>query len=183
MKKAMAAALTAVILIAGIFVVNSFVRQKPSSVSCPSRPEDRSLEFWICDDATKIDWSGHEEISGWFGAREYLGAGYRTAGGERPLARVSYILTAWPDYSDGGSYITQILITDPAVSVYGLTVDSLPEEFEEVMESMGYKVEQVSGGLRAVKGDFTFSLRAGDEYNVPELRIRASVTNCEGIVF
>lgn len=148
----------------------------------PPKPEDTILEFWICDDVSAVDWSGHDEIDGWMGAQEFLGKDY-CAGvqGERPPVRVSYILTAWPDYADEGSYVTTIEITDPSVSVYGLTVESGAEEFEQVMTSMGYHVELVDDGFqRAVRDGFTFSLHCGDE---PELRISAEVSNHEGIVF
>ncbi len=178
MKKAMAVVLAAG-LIAGICAVALFARREPSFV--PPRPEDTALEFWICDDVTETDWSGHEEAVGWFGAAEYLGRGYSMEGGERPPVRVSYILTAWPDHSDVGSYVTTIEITDPAVSVYGLTVDSEPEEFERVMKSMGYRVESADGGLQtAARGGFTFSLQHGDS---PSLRVSAHVSNRDGVVF
>ena len=176
MRKTLVAALTVILLAAGIFTVLALVRGGPSKV--PPRPQDTSLEFWLCDDMWEFDWSGHDEIGGWFGAREYLGTGYRAVDGRRPETRVSYILTAWPDYADGGSYVTTIEITDPAVSVYGLTVNSEPEEFQRVMESMGYEMRSdADGDQTAVRGDFSFTLRQG------ELRISARVSNRDGIVF
>ena len=67
------------------------------------------------------------------------------------------------------------------MSVYGLTVESEPVEFERVMTSMGYKVEQVNDSLqRAVRDGFTFSLYRGD---TPEFSISAEVSNREGIVY
>lgn len=148
----------------------------------PPRPEDTQLEFWICEDVSETDWTGHDEIYGWFGAREYLGTGY-SAGeqNERPGTRVSYIITAWPDYADGGSFVTGIEITDPAVSVYGLTVNSDPAEFDRVMESMGFEVREVNELYRSASRDgITFSL-SGE--NAPELTITAEVSNREGLVF
>ncbi len=155
---------------------------QPDESYFPPRPENTALEFWICDDGSLVDWSGYDEITGWMGAQEFLGKDYRMSGqGERPHVRVSYILTAWPDYADGGRYVTTIEITDPAVSVYGLTVESAPAEFERVMMSMGYKVESADDSLqRAVRDGFTFSIYHGD---TPEFRISAEVGNCEGIVF
>lgn len=148
----------------------------------PPKPEDTILEFWICDDVSAVDWSGHDEITGWMGAQEFLGKDYRAdVQDERPPVRVSYILTAWPDYADEGSYVTTIEITDPAVSVYGLTAESGAAEFEQVMTSMGYHVELADDGFqRAVRDGFTFSLHCGDE---PELIISAEVSNREGIQF
>ena len=155
---------------------------QPNKTYIPPKPEDTALEFWICDDVSRVDWRGHDEIGGWMGAREFLGKDYRTGEqGERPPVRVSYLLTAWPDYADGGNYITTIEVTDPAVSVYGLTAESEPAEFERVMTSMGYKVEWVTDSLqRAVRDDFIFSIYHG---SAPEFYISAQVGNREGIVF
>ena len=155
---------------------------QPDKPYFPPKPEDTTLEFWICDDGSLVDWRGYDEITGWMGAQEFLGKDYHMSEqGERPHVRVSYILTAWPDHTDGGSYVTTIEITDPAVSVYGLTVESEPVEFERVMTSMGYKVEQVNDSLqRAVRDGFTFSLHRGD---TPEFSISAEVSNREGIVY
>ena len=95
--------------------------------------------------------------------------------------RVSYLLTAWPDYADDGQYVTTIEITDPAVFVYGLTVESEPTEFERVMMSMGYKVELADNSIqRAVRDGFTFSICHGD---TPKLVISAEVSNREEICF
>ncbi len=169
-----------VVLIVMIWTVMFFTKsEQPYS---PPKPEDTNLEFWICDDVSLVDWNGHDEITGWMGAWEFLGKDYRRSKtGGRPYVRVSYILTAWPDYADGGQYVTTIEITDPAVSVYGLTVESEPAEFERVMESMGYKVETVDDNFqRAVRDRFTFSLYRDD---TPEFIISAEVSNREGIVF
>lgn len=67
----------------------------------PPRPKNTTLEFWICDDVSSVDWNGHDEITGWMGAREFLGKDYHmsTQGG-KPNVRVSYLLTAWPVWGD-----------------------------------------------------------------------------------
>lgn len=145
----------------------------------PSRPEDTELEFWIGQDVAEVDWTGHECMPG-FGICTYLGEGYRPdRQGEWPPARVTYSVTAWPDYADGGYYITRIAITDPAVTVYGLTVNSTSQEFRRVMESRGYTVETANENtVRAVWGDIIFSLTPGEL-----LAVRATVTNRQGLVF
>lgn len=180
MKKRFAALAALGAAVAVILAVMVFIQS--DKLFIPPRPEDTALEFWICDDGSLVDWREHDEIGGWMGAREFLGKGYHAGEqGERPHVRVSYILTAWPDYADGGCYITAIEVTDPAVSVYGLTVESEPAEFERVMTSMGYKVEWATDSLqRAVRDDFTFSIYHG---STPEFYISAQVSNREGIVF
>ncbi len=40
-------------------------------------PKDTTLEFWITEDVKDRDWTGHDEIYGWMGAREFLGSGYK----------------------------------------------------------------------------------------------------------
>ena len=90
-------------------------------------PKNTSLEFWITEDVKDRDWTGHDEIYGWMGAREFLGSGYKknedpTGSNQHPEHYVSYVITAWPDYADGGEFVTDITITDPAVTVYCLDV-------------------------------------------------------------
>ena len=93
------------VLSAVIWVAMAFIR--PEQPYFPPKPEDTTLEFWICDNGSLVDWGGHDEITGWMGAQEFLGKDYRlNEQGERPHVRVSYILTAWPDYADGGRYVT-----------------------------------------------------------------------------
>lgn len=179
-NKRIALLLGAVILAVGALTAAAALRRgdAPPENDLPPRPEDTPLELWICDDASRFDWSGHEEITGWFGAREFLGTGYRL----EDEARVSYILTAWPDYADGGSFVTRIRVTDPAVTVYGLTVNSDFQAFEEVFASLGFTVEpgDVPGTVHAVRDGIAVTLSAGD---IPELTVSARVTNRQGIEF
>ena len=151
----------------------------------PPWPEDCPLEFWITENVEGVDWSGHDELAV-FGAQEYLGLGYRALtdeGGWNPRApdvSVSYTVTAYPDYSSGGQFVTLIRITDPAVAVYGLTVNSSLEEWDAVMREMGYKVsrvENISTRHQADKDGFSFFYGDGIIF------ISAEVANEQGIVF
>ncbi len=157
-------------------------------------PKNTSLEFWITEDVKDYDWTGHDEICGWMGAREFLGSAYKKnadADGldQRPEHYVSYVITAWPDYADGGQFVTDITITDPAVTVYGLTIGSTYEEFDAVFEPLGYELSWSEGVIKtrvASKDGITFRLTRAVDDNpdvVPKLRISAVVTNREGIVF
>ena len=99
MKKTIAVA-SILVMAAAVWTAIFFLR--PDKSYFPPRPEDTSLEFWICDDMAEADWSDYDGIPGW-GSWEFLGKNYHIeASGERPQVRVSYILTAWPDYADGG---------------------------------------------------------------------------------
>ena len=157
-------------------------------------PKDTTLEFWITEDVKDRDWSGHDEIYGWMGAREFLGSAYKKnadadGSDQHPEHYVSYVITAWPDYADGGQFVTDITVTDPAVKVYGLTIASTFEEFDAVFEPLGYELSWSEGAIQtrvATKDGITFRLTRATEDNpevVPELRISAVVTNREGIVF
>lgn len=157
-------------------------------------PKDTTLEFWITENVKDQDWTGHDKIYGWMGAREFLGSAYKKnedADGldQRPEHYVSYVITAWPDYADGGQFVTDIIVTDPAVKVYGLTIASTFEEFDAVFEPLGYELSWSEGAIKtrlATRDGITFRLTRAVEDNpnvVPQIRISAVVTNREGIVF
>lgn len=157
-------------------------------------PKDTTLEFWITENVKDQDWTGHDEIYGWMGAREFLGSAYKKnedADGldQRPEHYVSYVITAWPDYADGGQFVTDIIVTDPAVKVYGLTLASTFEEFDAVFEPLGYELSWSEGAIQtrvAKKDGVTFRLTRAVDDNpdvVPQIRISAEITNREGIVF
>lgn len=50
-----------------------------------------------------------------------------------------YSVTAWPDYSKGGFYITQIHCSDRSIQIFGITLDSSIEEIIEVLLNNDYK--------------------------------------------
>ena len=157
-------------------------------------PKNTSLEIWITEDVKDQDWTGHDEIYGWMGAREFLGSGYKknedpTGANQHPDHYVSYVITAWPDYADGGEFVTDITVTDPDVTVYGLTIESTYEEFDAVFESLGYELSWSDGAIEtrvAIKNGITFRLTRAVDDNpnvVPMFRISAEVTNREEIVY
>ena len=110
-------------------------------------PEDTILELWITQDVADVDFSNYYEILGGIGAKQYYGSGYLPALHEDgyevdPEYYVKYKITAWPDYADGGQYITSIDFNDPKVTVYGLTINSSFDEFERIFSEMGYELSQ-----------------------------------------
>lgn len=154
--------------------------------SVPPRPKDKAFEFWITEGVELEDFSGHDEVAGLFGGFQYLGKGYHAVFDENgmnaspPDIYVLYTITAYPDYSSGTLAVTTIEITDPAVTLYGLTVSSSLDEWDAVMREMGYEVSEVgSAGLyhSAKKGGFSFF------YGDGSISISAEVTNREGIIF
>lgn len=156
----------------------------------PPKSESKNLEFWITENVEKVDFSKHKEIYGWFGARQFYGLGYAPAfdeGGNEMLPEiyVTYLISAWPDYAEGGQYITEIEFTDPKVEVFGLSVNSSFEEFERVFNELGYEVVSSEMGIVtervASKDGISFSLRKINEK--PVFSINAKVTNRENIIF
>ena len=149
----------------------------------PARPENTNLEFWIGEDVADVDFSAYDEVYGWFGAREFLGKGYQMLLDEHnqqqyPQTYVSYIIGAFPDESDGGSFVTGIEIRDTDIVVYGLTIQSDVEEFEAVFRAMGYGIYEANGTWKAIKNGITFTFRKGEC-----LLIHADITNREGIIY
>lgn len=152
--------------------------------SVPDRPDGTNLEFWLAEDVSDYDFSDYYEVPGWFGAREYYGRDYQPvseADGVEPEYCVKYCITAWPDYADGGEYVTRIEITDPSVNVYGVTVLSSYEAFTLAFEGAGYRVEPNGSGYTALKGRARCSFFKTEGKSV--LSLRAEVTNRLGIVY
>ena len=146
-------------------------------MNVPDTPTD--LEFDITRNVENFDFSGYAEVTGWFGARQYYGKDYAPAvDGTAPEHYVTYLITAYPDYADGGQYVTQIEVTDPEVRVKGLTVNSTFEEFRDIFVALGFKVTKGETAYVAEKGNITYRLTEGKT-----ILITAAVTNREGIIF
>lgn len=92
----------------------------------PPKPQDTELEFWILENVEGVDWADHDTPYEMYGGKAYLGENYSLELMDEdiqiPKEHIIYIITAWPDHSDSSAYVTEIEITDPAISVYGLTV-------------------------------------------------------------
>ncbi len=172
-----------------LFVLLAFSAcSKPPEI--PPKSESKNLEFWITENVENADFSKHTEILGWFGARQFYGLGYAPAfdeyGNETlPDVYVTYLISAWPDYADGGQYVTQIEFTDPKIEVFGLSVNSSFEEFERVFNELGYEVVSSEMGTVtervASKDGISFALRKINEKAV--FSINAKVSNRENIIF
>lgn len=152
-----------------------------------------SLEFEITENVENVDFSQYNRNYGLMGGKEYYGMGYSAVKDEegnevKPEYYVLYTITAYPDYADGGQYVTRIEITDSNVMVYGLTVNSTIEEYDAVFSEMGYTTEVKEVGeyrYFTAKNDdgisYTFNEVNGN--GNPMLTIQAEVTNREGIQY
>lgn len=161
------------------------------SPSIYEEPDDMTLEFWIAQDVSSVDFSEYHEIVGWFGARQYYGKGYYPTevfgeNGEihyvEPTYYVKYLVGAYPDESDGGQFVTRIDITDPDVTVYGISCNSSFEEFETAMEKLGCEITESTNISRVATLDkVRFHLLATEITN--QLTISVEVTNKYGICY
>lgn len=147
------------------------------------RPET-NLEFWICDNADEIGFSNCIELGGIMGGWEYYGSAYTPEKGKdghevAPEEYVIYTVTHYPDYSSEGKCITRIEITDPDVSVYGITVRSSEAEVKVAMSDYGYRLTEItdSGCLAFEKGRISISFFNG------RITISAYVSNKMNIVY
>ena len=160
---------------------------------------ETDLEFFILDDVIDADFSGFQEIYGWFGAREYAPKRYGISDDgsvpqQIPEQCVRYLVSAWPDHADGGAFVTDITVTDPKIRLFGLTVDSTAEEFIEKCEQLGFKkvekrseADQAANGIKeyaCVKskdGKYSIVLEKTSERST--IRINAPVGNRNNIIF
>ena len=160
---------------------------------------ETDLEFFILDDVIDADFSGFQEIYGWFGAREYAPKRYGIPDANPDLQQIPeqcvvFKVSAWPDHADGGAFVTDITVTDPKVRLFGLTIDSTAEEFIEKCKPLGYKkVDKPDVWDQAGVNSIEFACvksNDGKYYIILEktaersyIRIMAPVSNRSGIIF
>ena len=150
------------------------------------KPQDTSLEFWVMQDVSDIDFSGHYKLHG-FGADFYYGKDYQPMeiieGSEviAPEHCVIYTVSPYPDYSSGGQYVTRIAITDPQVTVYGITCGSTLQDFDATFENLGCTIQDKGLIHIATYGKVKIALASYDENK--ELTVWVEVTNKQGIDF
>ncbi len=150
------------------------------------KPADTNLDFWITErvESQEFKEKGCTLLPGWFGAAEYLDHRYvaDTSGdmAVAPAVHVTYLSSGYPDTKDKWS-ITRIHITDPEITVYGLTMNSTNTEIEDQMADMTdeFHYSQVNDVLHISfnvgKCVFDFSSSAID--------IGVPTTNKEGIIY
>lgn len=157
-------------------------------------PDSEGIDYWICDKFTEKDEAECQELYDIMGARRFANPKYKLLVDSEedyiysrlPDHHVAYIVTPYPDYSDykeNGSFVTEIWITDPEVSLFGINVNCTAEEFGAAMTENGFSKWDGDGSRR----DRYYS---PDEHYFIELvtsenliRIDAPVENRNGLVF
>lgn len=147
------------------------------------------LEYEILQERTWADMSGHVLIPGVFGPNTYYGSAYQDIERDQngmlvdpPKECVLYTLSPWPDIFDFDVYVTEIVITDPSVTVMGLTVNSDFEDFDRIMEEADYTIVYASDTLHRAEKDGVWYRLKKEEGSLNELRICAEVTNKDNII-
>ena len=130
------------------------------------KPQDTNLELWILQDVKDFDFSSFTNQIYDVGVRIYYGSKYKVEKNEQgqmidPTECVKYSITAYPDYADGGSYVTNIVITDPTIVLFGLTINSTFEEFDAVFEEYGCEMVKQQAFHSAEKDGVKYSIRPG----------------------
>ena len=150
------------------------------------KPKDTNLEFWIAENVSKVDFSTYQEKYryGFMGSgRLYYGAGYTPTVDEEgkqvdPEYCVVYTVAPYPDVISRKCHITGIVITDPEIVFYGISLRSTAEEFEKRIQEQGFSLAESSGEYRfAVKGKYSIS------FSQTQISISVRVTNKTGIQF
>ena len=142
-----------------------------------------TLEFWIGETVDESDYEGHALVYDGF-----LGEGYPAdvllgTSTSTTDYYVHYTVRNYPKWDSKTSGIVRIEITDPSVKVYGLTTESSLDEFAEVFEALGAKVDKSKSTVNAKLGDVSFQLNkikglTGD--GLPKIRINTDQT---GLVY
>ena len=111
--------------------------------SCTSdkidKPEDTNLEYWLLDRPDKKDLTFIDGIG-------YLSQKYEPIVSDNgslsaPKEYVAYWFKNYPFHEIGIDRIRSIVITDPNVYVWGLTINSTKEEIVETFSQMGFDID------------------------------------------
>jgi hypothetical protein len=168
------------VLLLCAFMLTSFVGCSSRKLAKP----ETNLDFWIAENVDAVDFSEYHQRYGMMGGQEYYGKGYTPTvdeNGEQkdPEECVIYTITNYPDYMSRNKHVTRITITDPNVTVYGLSMNSSNEDIEATMKSNGFKAVEIGdrGYVEWVKGKF--HIQFSDEV----IRIKVEVSNFLKIQF
>lgn len=144
----------------------------------------------MTEKVTSEDFKDHYSVGGVFGAYQYFGKDYQpneiTEENSDIQSKhcVIYTVTPYPDYSsDNGKFdtVTRIEITDPQVSVYGITCNSALQDFDKTFENLGCTIRDEGLIHIAAYGKVEVSLASYDEFK--RLTVSVEVTNKQGVIF
>ncbi len=152
------------------------------------KPVDSELLFWITQDVTGVDFSAYRNKAYLLGAVEYIPASYAEGSSEY----VGYLVSAYPDYADGGKFVTRIFITDRNVRVLGgLTITATVAEWDTALTKLYFERQESSESLDKdteykelwISGDRKLHVALMKKAGAYCLSIEAPVSNREGLLF
>src|SRR5574344_2153952 len=168
-----------------LLVMPALLSSCGTSINLLPRPENTNLHLWLTQKVTEDDLINMTYLPGMLGGEKYLDYSYALEEGELgntlPKEYVSYEITSYPNYSDGGTYVTKIVISDPKISFYGLTINSTISEFDDALSKSGFQYE-VNDSCSScmsywVKDNFSI------QYKSSLITLVAKVTNRNNIIF
>jgi len=94
-----------------------------------------------------------------------------------------YTVTAYPDCSDGGDFITYIETTDPDIDLFGISVGDASTQtmVKEQMDANGYIQDESDESL--YKNDILRIYVQIEDGTIIKLIVNVKVTNEEGIIY
>lgn len=172
-----------------LFALTACNQNKPADTAALIN-ENCDFELGILQDVRDADLSGFDTIPG-FGVTGYYNPEYaaseNTEGGYMLDRHLSYEVTAWPDYADGGSYVTRIECTDEDVKFFGVTLASGVDEINSALGDAGFDMQKDTGVTAAdvygaAKDGIAITLTAYAD-GTKRLTVSAGVTNKTGIIY
>ena len=135
-----------------------------------AKPEDTNLEYWLLDIPDKKNWT---QLT--YQGRKtdrYLAQGYEAVVDENgdlcePEQCVVYYVSNYPLLDLG---ITQkincIVIRDPVVNIWGLTINSSSEEIIATLEQKGFTVSVSANRIVGDLGRYTIIAKSGESISI-----------------
>ena len=146
----------------------------------PNVTKQSTLDFYIGQNVDDVDFSEYEIRDLGFSADYvmYYGKGYSaTETGDTPKQCVWYAVSSYPNLENEEKHIKHIFISDPAVKLWGMTVNSSAEKFTATMMAKGFEIEKRSTKYYiATKGNCTVSFSLKEK----TIEINLLVTNENG---
>lgn len=147
------------------------------------------FELDLLADVSGTDLSSYYAEPG-FGVTAYCNRKYVDGLTEFGLSGLSpcvyYEVTAWPDYSDGGAYVTRIYCSDDSVGFLGVTLASEWDAIRSALEAAGFtpteRTDIAVENMTATKDGITVTVYRHDDGS-KTLHISAEVTNKNGIIY
>lgn len=139
------------------------------------KPEDTNLEFWITQNVIDFTFSDYFIYDESIYSFRFYGKGYEPfindAGvWEDPKYCVKYLVSGYPNYKSIYKSITEIVITDPNITFYGISLNSSVDDFERILKDLRYKITVSDDFMYvATRGNIVISL--SEKY----LKIKATV--------